>query len=343
MTARSRQVVWFLLPWATGYVVLTAAPMAASLALSCSTWDQLSSRSDDRPLSPSHKFSWVGTDHYRKALAIDRSYPPGRNDPWYWYVLGGKPTEPRFYTSLYNSLFYSVFAVPLGLCMSLIVAMLLNRSFRGISVVRACIYLPHVLGGVATIVIWSWLFNPQFGWINEVIRSAYALLDPIVRLFRQDGTTDWPVPRWLYSPSGCKPAVIIMSAWMMGGSMLIFLAALRRISPQLYEAAQLDGAGAWRRLRYVTFPQITPALLFNLTFSSIFAMQSFNEAYLLQNRGQDDGLLFYMLYLYEAAFEPPYQLGYASALAWILFLVLFVLVGTLLWTSRRWVHYAVGE
>lgn len=334
MRPLTRQALWFLLPWATGLLLLTFVPMLSSLGLSCA-------RIEARGFAEG--FTWVGTGHYRHALGVDQTYEPTRADPAYWRFLGGKPNDPRFYTALYNSLFYSVFAVPLSLCVSLAVALLLNRTFHGVSIVRAMVYLPHVLGGVATIVIWSWLFNPQFGWINQALHFAYSALEPLVGPFAEAGTRDWPVPRWLYSPAGCKPAVVIMHVWTMGGSMLIFLAALRRVSPALYDAAHLDGAGLWHRFRYVTLPQITPAVLFNLTFSFIFAMQSFSEAYLLQNRQQDDGLLFYVLYLYQVAFEPPYQLGYASALAWILFVVLFALTLPLVWTSRRWVHYATGE
>ena len=131
-----------------------------------------------------------------------------------------------------------------------------------------------------------------------------------------------------------------MYAWTMGGSMLIFLAALRRVPAALHEAARLDGAGAWGRFRHVTLPQISPAILFNMTVGFIFSMQSFNEAYLMQNRQQSDGLLFYVLYLYETAFEPPCQFGYASALAWILFAALAVLIVPLICTAGRWVHYA---
>jgi len=286
-------------------------------------------------------FSWVGAAHYRTAFGVDGAYEPSGDDPWHWRTLGGRPSDPQFYGALGNSLFYSLFAVPLALCTSLLAAILLNRSFRGMSVVRACMYLPHVLGGVATIVIWSWMFNPRFGWINQAIRGVYLAIDPVVALLSEGGTTGWTVPDWLYSPAGCKPAVIVMHVWMMGGAMLIFLAALRRVPGELYEAARIDGAGPWHRFRHVTWPQITPVVLFNLVFGLIFAMQCFSEAYMLQNRQQEDGLLFYMLHLYQVAFEPPYRFGYASALAWILFGVLAILIVPVLWTSRRWVYYAV--
>ena len=222
-------------------------------------------------------------------------------------------------------------------------ALLLSQPFRGASIVRAVVYLPHLLGGVATIIIWSWLLNPRFGWINEAIRFVYVLIDPVVRLFSETGTSEWLLPGWLYSPFWCKPAVVIMHTWTMGGAMLVFLAALRRVPRTLYDAAGLDGAGAFARFRHITWPQITPVVLFNLIVGIVFTTQAFNEAYLLQNRGQRDGLLFYMVHVYQSAFEPPYRIGYASALCWIMFAVLCVIVGPLLWTSRRWVHYAIDE
>lgn len=332
MTLNARQIGWFLLPWATGLVGLTLLPVLACFGLSLTRMDSARSVTE---------LAWVGADHYRAVLGVDHAYEPDETDPWYWHLLRGRPNDPRFYQAMYNSLFYSVFAVPLGLSAALLVALLLNQPLRGMSIIRGLVYLPHVLGGVATIVIWSWLLNPEFGWINQALRLFYALLDPAVGLFSEGGTSGWPVPRWLYSPDGCKPAVILMHVWTMGGSMLIFLAALRRVEPQLYEAARLDGAGAGDRFLRITLPQITPAILFNVTMSTIFAMQSFGEAYLLQNRNQDDGLMFFVLYLYRTAFEPPYRLGYASALAVILFAVLFILVVPILWSSRRWVHYAI--
>jgi multiple sugar transport system permease protein len=211
------------------------------------------------------------------------------------------------------------------------------------STARAFVYLPHVLGGAASIVIWSWLLNPQFGWINHGIRLIYIALDPFVHLLDPRGTQDWPTPRWLYSADSCKPAVILIHVWTIGGSMLVFLAGLRRVPAYLYEAARVDGAGGWARFRNVTWPQLTPILLFNGVVSCVFAMQCFNEAYLLQNRQQDDGLLFYALYVYQSAFEPPYRLGFASALGWILFVLMLFMVSAIGCSSRWWVSYSGVE
>lgn len=311
MTSSCRQIGLLLGPWLIGVLALTIGPMIASAFMSCMQIDSLS-------VSDWH---WIGTSHYTTALDLHKG-------------------DPRLALALQNSLLFSALAVPLGLCASLGVALLLNREAPGMSIVRAIVYLPNLLGGVATIVIWSWLFNPQFGYVNRTLQWAIDGIDPIVRTLNNTGTSSWQLPHWLYDPHWCKPVVILLHVWMMGGSMLIFLAALRRLPRQRLQAATLDGAGAFSRFIHVTLPAIAPAGLFNLVLTTVFAMQSFNEAYILQNRAQQDGLLFYVLYLYEVAFEPPYQLGYAAALGWILFGVLVLLVGPILLLSKRWVHYA---
>ena len=161
MTHSRRDILTFLWPWLVGVVLLTAVPMGASLVLSITRVE------GDLGLQ---SYTFVGAEHYRAMPAIDRQYELSPADPWYWHVMGGRPQDTRLVQSLYNSLYYTFFAVPLGLMVSLAMAMLLNRSAPGMSPVRAIVYLPNLLGGVATIVIWSWLFNPRFGWVNESIR-----------------------------------------------------------------------------------------------------------------------------------------------------------------------------
>ncbi len=342
-----RTAYWLLLPWVVGVCILTAIPLLSSLVLSLT---------NARGNLAVDEWAWVGTDNYRRALGMgDRhaqraSHTPGstvmvRNGSQELAISHPDdtdrrtPTDPKFRLALANSLTFTALAVPLSVCAALAVALLLHRPMRGGRFFRLVIYLPHLLGGVATIVIWSWLFNPQFGWINEGIRTLYALADPLVGVFLPGGTRGWPVPRWLYSPSGCKPALIIMHTWTMGGSMLIFLAARQRISARLYEAATLDGAGGMQRFRSITWPHLTPVVLFNLVLGTVFAMQTFNESYMLQNRQQGGGLLFYALHMYQTAFEPPYDFGYASALGLVFLVVLVTIVGLLLVSARSWVHY----
>jgi len=244
-----------------------------------------------------------------------------------------------FYKAMRNSVTFSLFAVPLSLFSAFALAMLLNAPLRGIAWFRSLFYMPHVLGGVATVLIWSWVLNPAFGPLNSIIQTAYDVIDPVVRLFHKSGTAAWPLPGWLMSKTWCKPAVVLIHVWTTGGAVFIFLAALQRVDPDTHLAAHLDGANAWQRLRLITLPQLTPAILFNLITGLVASMQSFNYAYLLYNRAQEDGLLFVSLQIYRTAFEPPYRLGYASAMACILFVLLLGVSLFAFWSRRIWVHY----
>lgn len=336
MTLTVRSACWFVLPWLVGFLGLTLLPMGCSVALSA-----LDVAAHDEQT----RWERVGWQNYRRAISIDDTYEVAPTDPWRWRVLGGRPNDERFHKSVSNSLYVTVFGVPLGLGVSLAMALFLNAfgnrtaNQRLEAFVRACVYLPHFFGCVAALVIWSWLLNPQFGWVNQVIRTGYAAIDPIVRLVSAGGTQDWPVPAWLYSPQRCKPAVILIHIWTIGASTLVFLAALRRVPVSQLEAARLDGAVRWRRFLHVTWPHITPAVLFNLIASIALTMQSFNDSYVLENRSQDDGLLFFVRYLYETAFQGQCDLGYAAALSWIFVLILIMLTVPILLSSKRWVRY----
>ena len=247
-----------------GVCVLTVIPLLASLTLSLT--DATGNHAVDR-------WTWIGAGNYERALGVidhDPSMESGTGD-----TDQHTPRDPKFRLALANSLIFTGLAVPLGLCASLAVALLLHRPARGVRWFRLVIYLPHLLGGVATIVIWSWLFNPQFGWVNEGIRTLYAVADPLVAIFLPGGTNGWPVPRWLYSRSGGKPAVVIMHVWTMGGSMLIFLAARQHISTLLYEAATLDGAGLSQTYWHVLLPAVRPATVTVALLSFVYHWQSF--------------------------------------------------------------------
>lgn len=298
-----RHAGWiFAAPWLVGVIVFMLLAMIGSFALSMVAWDGVAMSS----------MKWVGTDHYGKILTQDRD----------------------FALSLYNSLVYAVFAVPLGLLGSLMLAMLLNTAIRGISFFRTVYYMPHVLGGVATIMIWRWIYHPDFGLLNSMIREGYGFLATL----GVTQATTWPVPAWLYSSMWAKPSMLIMTLWGAGGAMLIFLAALQNVPEHLYEAARIDGAGRTRCFWHITLPQISPAMFFNLIMGIIGTLQIFHQAYLLQAPGQRKSLLFYVLYLYRRAFE-HYQMGYASALAWILFAIIMLLTTIVLVTGKRWVYY----
>ena len=298
-----RHAGWlFASPWLVGVIVLMLLSMVGSIALSMVEWDGVA-------LSG---MNWVGPSHYREILTGDRD----------------------FRISLANSLVYAIFAVPLGLASSLMLAMLLNSAIRGISFFRTLYYMPHVLGGVATIMIWRWIFHPEFGLLNSMIRGVYG----VIAALGIEQAASWPVPAWLYSATWAKPSMLLMSLWGAGGAMLIFLAALQNVPEHLYEAARIDGAGRTRCFWHITLPQISPAMFFNLVMGIIGTLQIFHQAYLLEAPGQRKALLFYVLYLYRRAFE-HYQMGYASALAWILFVIIMLLTAVVLITGRYWVYY----
>jgi multiple sugar transport system permease protein len=168
------------------------------------------------------------------------------------------------------------------------------------------------------------------------------VLDTLLACAGSGGTRAWPLPPWLFSPTWAKPSLVIMNLWQAGGGMLIFLAALLRGGDVLHEAAKLDGAGPCRRFWHITLPQVSPAILFNLVTGVVFSMQAFNQPFLLRNFQQEDSLLFYVLYMYQVAFE-QHRFGYAAALAWVLLAVLLIFTATTVIALRRWVVYDFEE
>jgi multiple sugar transport system permease protein len=321
---------WFAMPWFVGLFGLTLLPMIASVLLAFCEWDGVSLQG----------LRWVGLDNFRQIFGLSPGEAPLPTDsfPAVWQHLGARPVDPLFWKALYNSVVYSLFAVPLGLAASLLLALLLNQKLRGIHFFRTFYYMPHVLGGVATIMIWRWIFNPDFGLANEALRGLYRLIAPVASVLGLGDPSSWPVPAWLYSPDLAKGSVIVMGLWGAGGAMLIFLAALQNVPDHLYEAARIDGAGTLKQFRHVTLPQISPAIFFNLVMGIIGSLQTFNQAYLMRTASQQDSLLFYVLYLYQCAFE-DYRMGYGSALAWILFVVILALTALALLGAKRWVYY----
>jgi multiple sugar transport system permease protein len=233
--------------------------------------------------------------------------------------------DPLFYKSLGVTLVYTVFHVPLTLILAFAVAMLLNSKVRGIAFFRTLYYLPNIVPAVANAVLWVWIFNSEFGLVNMVLRSLGI-----------------PKVLWLQNPQTALPALILMSLWTMGGVMIIFLAGLNGIPEELYEAARIDGAGGWASFRFITIPMMTPIIFFNLILQIINSFQVFTAGFLITAGGPNYATTFYVLYLFDNAFT-YFDMGYASALAWVLF---FIILGLSLITFRsgnRWVQYADGE
>lgn len=234
--------------------------------------------------------------------------------------------DPDFIQALKVTAFYAVFSIPIRLATALFLAVLLNEATRGVSFFRTAFYMPTIVASVAAAVLWQWILNPVYGPVNGFLS-----------LFGIQG------PRWFSDPTWVPWGLIIMSTWGVGGEMLIFLAGLKGIPGHLYEAAQLDGAGRLQRFVNVTLPMLSPTIFFNLVMSVIGSFQTFDSAYVISTAragtlgGPLKSTLFYMIYLYSKGFSSQ-QMGYAAALAWILFLIILVLTLLTIRSSAIWVY-----
>ena len=233
--------------------------------------------------------------------------------------------DKYFLISFENTLYYTFLGVPAFLITALIVALALNVEIHGTSIYRTIYYLPSITPTVATAILWVWIFNSDFGFANIVL-----------------GWLHLPPQKWLADPALAKPCFIIMGMWGTGSTMLIFLAGLQGIPQSMYEAAEIDGAGSWSKFTSITLPLLTPTIFFNLVMGIIGTFQVFSTAYVATGGGPVNATLFYVLYLYRMAFE-SFWMGYASALAWVLFLVIMIFTLIQLRLSNRWVYYETGE
>lgn len=290
LSLRQRETVAFYLcisPWLIGFALFVLGPMVASFGISLMRWDLLRAP------------KFIGIDNYVRLFSAD----------------------PLFWQSLKVTVTYTLLYVPTELIGGLLLALLMNQRVRGISVFRTIYYLPSVLAGVAFVVVWMWLLQPDAGLVNQFL----ALLGI-------DG------PRWLTDPDVALYALWMMSIWGLGRTAIIYLAGLKDVPAELYEAAAMDGAGALRTFRSVTLPLITPTIFFNLVLSIIATFQTFTSAFVATNGGPLDSTLFYVLYIYRNAFQ-FFKMGYAAALAWILFLIILALTLLVVRSARRWVYY----
>ena len=226
-----------------------------------------------------------------------------------------------FKASLGNTLYYTAFSVPLGILASMMLAFLVNQKVAGQNIFRTIYYLPSVTSGVAVALLWVWIFNANFGLIN------YALSLIGIR-----------GPGWLADVRWAKPALVLMSLWGVGGGMVIFLAGLQGMPEHLYDAAKIDGAGAWALLRHLTLPMLTPTIFFMLVTSVIGSLQTFTNVYVMTNGGPGTATLMYGLYIYQNAFT-FLKMGYACALSWVLFGVILGLTWLQFRVGSRWVYY----
>ncbi len=278
----------FISPWILGFLTFRVYPFLASLYYSFTFYPVLQDP------------KWIGIRNYVNLF-----------------------DDPRFLTSLWNSSYYAIGAVPLGALFGILLAMLLNMRVKGLSVFRTIFFLPSITPVVAAAIVWLWMFNPRIGLINYFL-SLVGIHGPA----------------WMGDPQWAKPALILMSIWSVGNAVVIYLAALQDVPRELLEAASLDGAKAMQKIRYVTLPMISPVILFNVIVGLIAAFQLFTQVHVMTD-GQGspaDSTLMMSIYLFQSAFA-FFKMGYASAQAWILFLIIVVFTLVLFRVSGRLVYY----
>jgi multiple sugar transport system permease protein len=288
--SKARDTFWFYLfasPWIIGFIIFNLGPMVSSLYLSLTNYSVL---------MPT---KFIGLSNYINMFEDE--------------VLG---------ISIFNTTFYAILAVPLGMMTALGLALLLNNKdlhWRGFF--RAAFFVPSVMPVVAFSILWIWLLQPRFGFINSFL-DIFSI----------------PGPNWLGDPNWAKPGLVLMSLTGIGSTMVILLAALQGVPVHLYEAAELDGANGWMKFRQITIPMISPAIFFTLVIGFIGSFQVFTQSYIMTNGGPANSTLFYILYLYRHAFL-YFKMGFASAMAWLLFVIIVFLTFIQFKLSSKWVYY----
>ncbi|WP_313886437.1 carbohydrate ABC transporter permease [Bacillus sp. SD088] len=227
-----------------------------------------------------------------------------------------------FYKSLKVTGYFVILGVPFTIIMSLLLAILLNQKVKGQALFRTFYYAPSIISGVSVAFLWAWLLNPDFGVVNNIIHSTFGAKGP----------------GWFTSSTWVIPSFVLMRFTALGSTMIIFLASLQSLPDELYEAAAIDGANAFQRFFKITIPMVSPVILFNTIMAIISSFQIFTEAYVITSGGPEWGSYFYVLNLFETAFS-QFRMGYASAQAWILFLIIALLTMLTLWISRKQIHY----
>ncbi|WP_406054388.1 carbohydrate ABC transporter permease [Kribbella sp. NBC_00889] len=276
----------FASPWILGFILFGGGPVVAALLLSFAHWSLLSTP------------SWAGLANYRKMFA-----------------------DPLFYKSIVNTIYFGAGSVCLGVVTSFLLAILLNQKVRGLGFFRTVFYLPSVVAGVATAILWVNILQPDSGLINSFLR-----------FFGIEG------PGWLVDEHWAIPGLILMSVWGAGNTIVIYLAGLQSISPTLYEAARIDGAGWWDRFWNVTVPMMSPVIFFNVVTSLIASLQAYTLVLVMTEGGPNNATLMLGLYIYRQAFE-YFDMGYAAALSWAMFALIGVATALQFVLARRWVHY----
>ena len=275
------------LPWMLGFLLLTAGPMLFGLYTSMTRWDIISTP------------QWVGLANFKRMFSGEDTY---------------------FYKALWVTLKYVALSAPLHVVLDFILASLLNMKLKGTNIFRSIFYLPYILPVVASAVLWSWVFNPDFGLLN------YGL-----SLIGIKG------PTWLASETWALPSIVLMNLQYVGWGMVVMLAGLQRVPEELYEAAQLDGANRWKMTLHITLPMVSSVVFFIIITHINSSFQTFTQSFLMTRGGPNYATYFYMLHLYNEAWS-SFRMGYASALAWILFLIVVGFTVLNFRLSRLWVY-----
>ena len=285
-----REAMWgylMIAPMVVGLGVFFYLALGASFFISLTEWDVLTAP------------TWVGFDNYRELF-----------------------TNPTFRRALWNTTYYTLLSVPIGVAVSLTLAVALNTNLRFRNLYRLVFFLPVLTMPVAIGVVWNWIYNPDFGLLNQVL-----------------GLLGAPRVRWLTDPNFAMPALVLLAVWQGSGyGMIIFLAGLQNIPKEFYEAAQIDGATGWHRFRFVTLPLLSPTLFFVSVTSLIGAFQVFDVVYAMTAGRASDTLRTVVYLIYEEGFR-FFRMGQATAIAWVLFAVILAVTAVQLRLQRRWVHY----
>ncbi|WP_046214255.1 carbohydrate ABC transporter permease [Paenibacillus wulumuqiensis] len=278
----------FAAPAILGFIIFVLGPMIASLWLSLTDYKVASTP------------NFVGLDNYQN-------------------LFNG--TDAFFYKSLGVTLYYVILSVPLQIIVAFFLAILLNQNVKGLAFFRTAFYLPTIVPLIASSMVWLWLFDPDMGLLNVIMRALHL-----------------PESQWIYSETTVVPTLVLMSLWTVGGTMVIFLAGLKDIPDHYYEAIEIDGGNALHKLIYITIPLTSPTIFFNTIMGFIGGFQVFVQPYVMTQGGPNNGSLFYIFYLFREAFTFS-NMGYACAIAWVLFIVIMIFTFLLFRTSQKWVYY----
>jgi multiple sugar transport system permease protein len=276
------------MPWLTGFLIFTLFPIIAAFVLSFMNYDIMSPP------------AWVGLENFKELFS-----------------------DPLFFTSMWNTLYIVIFAVPLGMIAAFGMALLLNQKVRGMPFYRTAYYIPSIVPAVASAALWLYVLQPQWGLLNSFLG-----------IFGIQG------PGWMGSEVWSKPSIIMLMVWGCGGSMIIYLAGLQDVPKEYYEAAEIDGADWFRKFTHVTLPLMTPTIFFNLIMGIIGTFQIFSVVFVLTDGmgGPINSTLVYLIYLYRNAFN-YFRMGYSSAMAYVLFAIILVLTLIAFRSARSWVFY----